>query len=110
MLPGCEGEVGSLQHILLHCPALAEARSRMLSLWSSFLVSNPLLFPVVKYYTLGGDSANLQFLLDPSVLPMVISLSSTNPDTLKHCFYLTRTWNYSMHLTREKLVKLWNIK
>ena len=37
-LPGCEGETGTLTHILLHCPALGEARARALSHWKAFLV------------------------------------------------------------------------
>ena len=40
-LPGCHGKDGTLLHILLHCPALAETRANGISLWSSFLVSRP---------------------------------------------------------------------
>ena len=92
------------------CSSLGCSLTEMLSLWFSFLVSNPMVFPVVKYHTVGGDSLNIQFLLKLSVLPMVIWLSTINPDTLRNCFYLTRTWNYSMHMTREKIMNLCNLK
>ena len=109
-LPGCIGCEGSLQHILLHCPALAETRKKIISHWSAFLVSRPWLFPVVAHHTLGDHQLHLQFLLDASTLPLVISSSRTNPQILSSCFYLARTWNFSIHLTREKIRKLWNLK
>jgi hypothetical protein len=109
-LPGCDDEIGSLKHILLECSGLSEARAKALSHWSSFLVPRPWLFPVVAHHTLGGDQLNLQFLLDPSVLPMVICLNRSNSEILPSCFYLARTWIFTIHLTREKIRKLWNMK
>ena len=109
-LPGCHGEPGTLQHILLECPALADSRANSISHWSAFLVPRPWLFPVVSHYTLGSEKLNLQILLDPSVLPMVIQHNKTNSEVLPSCFYLARTWNFGIHLAREKLRKLWNLK
>ena len=109
-LPGCVGEQGSLSNILLHCPALAEARAKCISHWSAFLVPRPWLYPVVSHHTLHGDHLHLQFLLDPSTLPLVISTARSHPDIISSCFYLARTWNFTIHLTREKLRKLWNLK
>ena len=107
---GCSRKVGTLLHILLHCPALIEARANVISHWSAFLVPRPWLLPTVAHYTLNGDHLNLQFLLDPSVLPLVISSSRETPDVMKSCFYLARTWNFSIHLARQKMRKLWNLK
>ena len=108
-LPGCGNVEGSLLHILLHCPALSETRSKIISHWTSFLVPRPWLFPVIQQYTLGDQDQHLQLLLDPSVLPLVISYNDMFPDTLKCCLYLARTWNFSIHLTREKLRRLYNL-
>ena len=108
-LPGCRGRQGSLQHILLHCPALADARAKCISLWSSFLVPRPWLFPVIAHHTRGTAALHLQFLLDPSALPMVINSTRSNPDVLQCCFFLSRTWNYTIHLKREKIRKFWNL-
>ena len=107
-LPGCSGQQGSIEHVLLHCPALSDSRTRMLSLWSSFLVNKPELFPVIKQYTLVEDHLLPQFLLDPSCLPLVISSNRTFPDTLKHCLYLARTWCFSTHISRSKILKTLN--
>ena len=111
-LPGCEDQVGTLTHILLHCPALAEARANCISHWTAFLVPRPWLLPIVSHHTLSGDHPHLQFLMDPSVLPMVITLAREKPDTdvLTSCFYLSRTWNFTIHLRREKTRKTWNLK
>ena len=112
-LPGCENEIGTLPHIPLHCPSLIETKRKGLSHWShwsAFLVSNPILLPIVSHYTLSYDGDNVQFLLDPSVLPPVISLTKTKPYVLQSCFYLSRTWNYSIHLARLRIRKHNNLK
>ena len=109
-LPGCEGQLGTLAHILLHCPALSDAIAKCISHWSAFLVPRPWLLPVVSHHTLSGDLLHLHFLMDPSTLPMVISAARTKPDIMTSCFYLARTWNFTIHLTRDKLRKLWNLK
>ena len=108
-LPGCTNNIGNLHHILLKCPALAESRARMISLWSSFMVSRPLLLPIIQHYTIDQDNMMLQFLLDPSCLPLVISTNRSAPDTLQHCLYLSRTWCYSTHLARSRLLRELNL-
>ena len=44
-LPGCSGEQGTLHHILLSCPALAEARGKCIAHWSAFLRSSSMVVP-----------------------------------------------------------------
>ena len=110
LLPGCVGDQhGTLEHILLHCPALSEARSKAIKLWSNFMVSHQYLFPVVSSFTLEGGSAHLQLLLDPSVIPSVIAENRVNPNFLPSCLYLSRTWVYTIHITRQRLLKIWNL-
>ena len=104
-LPGCSSEVGDLPHILTSCPALDDTRTKMISLWTAFLVPRPNLLPVIKEYTISNENLFIQFLLDPSCLPMVISSTRTNQNILQDCLYLTRTWCYAMHLTRSRLMK-----
>ena len=108
-LPGCQDQVGSLEHILLHCPALSDARARAISLWSSFLVSKPSLFPLISHYTMCDEINQMQFLLDPTCLPKVITANQVDPLTIHHCMYLTRTWNYTIHIERQKMLKLLNL-
>ena len=39
-LPGCVEQIGSLEHLLLYCPALADARCGVINLWANHKVSN----------------------------------------------------------------------
>ena len=53
LLPGCDGlHVGSLEHILLHCQALADVGSGVINLWTNFMVSRQYLLPVVAQHTI----------------------------------------------------------
>ena len=109
-LPACTGEQdGTLEHLLLHCPALSEARSRVIKLWSNYMVSHQYLFPVVSCLTLWSEQMHMQLLLDPSCIPAVIAANKSNSAILPGCLYLSRTWVYTIHLTRMKLKKLWNL-
>ena len=104
-LPGCSNQEGNLHHILLSCPSLADSRAGMIRMWSNFMVSNPNLLSVVKEYTITKDELFMQFLLDPSCLPLVISTSKNDPNILKNCLFLSRTWCFSAHLARSKLLR-----
>ena len=109
LLPGCSGEeLGSLEHILLHCQALAQARDGVIKLWSDFMVPRQYLFPVISTLTQSEDSL-MQLLLDPSSIPSIIASNRVHSDILPCCFYLSRTWAYALHLKRSRLMKIWNL-
>ena len=103
---------GTLSHILTECPDLAPARQGIFSLWTDYLKDKPLLLPIIVKYTVDCQpSPNLQFLLDCTVLPDVISLSQLH-GSLVHdsLLYLTRTFCFSVHKARLKLLGKWNLK
>ena len=108
-VPGCSNELGTLQHLATgECSGLANAFVRSLALWKSFLRDNPILFPVIKHYSLGDPIDFLKFLVDPTTQPLVISLTQTHGTNIteKLC-YMTRTWLFYMHKERLKLLELW---
>ena len=82
----------------------------MISMWSNFMVSKPTLLPIVRHYTITEERLFMQFLLDPSCLPLVILNSKADPDIMKHCLYLSRTWCFSSHLARSKLLRQMNLR
>ena len=102
-IPGCSGqEFGSLEHILLSCPALSEARHRI-----SLLIQKVALecedFRAVLQTALNDQTAELivQFILDCSSLPAVILLNQNGGKHLvERLFYIGRTWCYSVHRSR----------
>ena len=105
LLPSCHQQFDDLTHILLACPALQEARDRMEQLWTDHLNDIPHINTVVRDYMSQPDHYKVQLLLDPSVLPKVISLRQEHGDTvLNSIFYLTRTFCYSLHNSRLKML------
>ena len=106
-VPGCTDQPGTLQHLATgECSGLTGALTRSVALWKSFLQQNPILFPVVKQYSLSNSF--LSFLIDPTTKPEVISLTQINGKQIseKLC-YMTRTWLFYMHKERLKLLGLW---
>ena len=105
LLPTCTQQCEDLQHILLLCPSLKEARDRVWAMWSNHLSDKPHISDCVHHYTKEQDDSHIQFLLDPSVLPHIISLTQEYGNSvLQTLFYLTRTFCYSVHRARLKLL------
>ena len=107
LLPSCSEQTDDLPHILLACPSLQEARDRVRLLWTDHLTDKPHIDHVVKMYTITqcDPDNHTQFLLDASVLPEVISCTQDHGQSvLDTLFYLTRTFCYSIHTCRLKLL------
>ena len=106
-LPGCTGQViGSLDHIMLSCPALSMTRSSLIDLSLSVASESNLISDIITSAISDPSVMNvMQFLLDCSSLPAVQRLKqSSNHHFISRLFYLTRTWCYSIH--RARMTKL----
>ena len=106
--PTCKEEKETIEHILLDCQAYNDCKSRLYSLWLSakILEVHDLLLEALT-----SDRAYLlQFILDCSVLPQVIRATQVkNGDLiLRELFYYTRTWCFSIHKARMKMLGRWN--
>ena len=109
LAPTCENELETIEHILIHCCAYIECKRRLYSLW----LSTP--SRVVQKLALGALCSEtkylLQFILDCSVLPPVILATQTHgTGILKELFYLTRSWCFSIHRQRMKMLGRWNFQ
>ena len=105
---------GTLEHLLLCCPALAEVRKDCTSLWSAYMVDKSFLLPIVSKHTVNpGEccrNSNMQILLDPTSCPLVIAaVQQMGPGILSHLMYLSRTWCSAHHLRRRRILKLYNV-
>ena len=113
LLEGCSGQSpGSLQHILLECPALCPTRQNLIGL----LLKTASMYPMVanilysSFYT-PDQSLRMQFLLDCSVLPAVVTLVQTNGEEILHqLYYISRNWCYSIHRKRMELLGLYQYR
>jgi hypothetical protein len=104
---GPPAPAGDLQHQLLVCPALGQARARAERCWAARLASRPHLHPVLTRYSLGPPEDLLGFLLDPSSCPPVILLAREHGESVyQDCHYLSRVWCFGNHRARLKLLKL----
>ena len=107
--PTCSGVVEDIEHILIHCRAYAECKRRLYSLWLSS--SNPVVKKLVTEAFSEETQYLLQFIIDCSVLPPVISaVQEHGPGILDDLFYLTRTWCFSVHRHRMKMLGRWNFQ
>ena len=102
-IPTCTGQdIGSLEHLLLFCPALSDARESMVELWQAVATEHQELHSII-YSVLSGQTVEtfVQFLLDCSCFPAVIRLKQNSGlQLVSRLFYLTRSWCHSMHRSR----------
>ena len=100
-VPSCH-EFETIEHLLICCPYYEHTRERIRKLWLS--TPNPFIHQIVVQALTGPVSDLLQFLLDASVTPSVITLSQVmGMDILRCIFHLTRTWCYALHRERLKM-------
>ena len=100
--------LGTIEHLLLPggCPALADARLLMLSLFNAYMVNRPYLLPLLRSCWNICDELTMQFLLDCSTIPIVISeTQNNNLPIMSDIFYLTRTYCFKIFSTRRRLLQ-----
>jgi hypothetical protein len=109
LAPDCSNILETVKHILLECPAYSENRKRLKTVWQS---SDDRVIDTLTSEALSGtDEYLLQFILDCSILPNVISSTQKHSSLiLDKLFYLTRTWCFSIHRSRMKLLGRWNLQ
>ena len=107
--PTCTEQVETVEHVLVECGAYNLCKARLYSLWLS--TPNKAALRLVLEALSSETSYLLQFILDCSVLPSVRSAVEINgPQLLKDLFYLTRSWCFSVHRQRMKMLGRWNFQ
>ena len=112
LCPSCFGlEISEdVEHILLHCPSLSATRASLAKFTLDYAKDNPDIQSVLLEYTKPTNPLFVQFLLDCSVIPRVISLTQLyGTNTLFKLFKVTRAWCYSLHRNRLKLLGRWSL-
>ena len=98
LLPSCTAQIEDLAHILVSCPSLNHIRTNLLYFTKQYLTQIP------------SSPLFMDFLLDCSTIPCVILLvQRMGPELLHHLFHVSRTWCYSLHKERLKLLGRWNL-
>ena len=103
----CTNKVETVEHILIQCRAYSDCKRKLYSLWLSS--TNPVVQELVLEAFTSESCYLLQFILDCSVLPSVIAATQRHGFTvLKELFHLTRTWCFTIHRERMKMLGRWN--
>ena len=88
---------GTIEHLLVSCPVLMEKRQFLFSYWSQQSQDNNKLQQLLTRVLSSSEEEFIQFLVDPSVVPDVISGCQAATFNLNKIFSLTRTFCYRMH-------------
>ena len=106
----CLQEEEDLPHILLpRCPLLQERRVHLIEYSRNILQNYPYCAEIFEEILNDNTKDNfVQFVLDCSIMPAVIRASQLDKNSLAILFKICRTWCYSMHRTRLKLLGRWN--
>ena len=100
--------VGDLEHHLVLCPALEERRSLLFEYWDSLTSCSTPCRDIITNIKSSPLKIFIQFILDCSVLPQVISATQKHGDViLNTLFKATRTYCYSMYRERLKRLDRW---
>ena len=91
-----------VEHILLHCDGLSAERRRLRQFILTYTVKLPHIREIALHYLSSSITEECcQFIVDCSVLPMVIQAVQNYGDEVHtHCFRVTRTWCRLIHDTR----------
>ena len=106
----CNREEENLFYLLIpRCPLLKERRELLIS-YSRNILKHSLTCSEIfeQVITDTNEELFVQFVLDCSIIPAVIRAAQQEPCTLHLLFKISRTWCYSMHRTRLKLLGQWN--
>ena len=109
--PDCQGAQvpEDLEHILAFCPSLEPTRKNLEYFTMKYVELNPVLAPILSTHTNTRHPDFFQFLLDCTCIPEVITISQLYGITVLYkLLYVGRTWCYSLHRDRARLLNRWN--
>ena len=100
---------GTVDHMLVTCPGLADKKKDLILYWNQLTEDNPHLKQLTSTI-LSSKEDTIQFLLDPSVVPSVILGCQQKLYSLSDVFKLTRTFCYGIHRRRLQLIGRFKFK
>ena len=110
LAPSCAGLAVSedIEHILSSCSSLSPVRERLINFTIEYSKTVPVLSQMILGLTNPNSPLFIQFMLDCSAIPVVISsVQSLGDEVLHHLFKISRTWCYSLHRARLRLLGRW---
>ena len=97
--------IEDLDHIIIYCAGLTETRRRLARFTADYISDKPILAPIIAAYLCNSEELFKQFIIDCSILPLVIiNYQRYGPTIHEHLFHISRTWCYSLDRDRSKLL------
>ena len=110
LLPACASSQseGSLEHLLLYCPALNHTRTKLLELCARVSSESEQLSLITQHVFHSDDpQVVMHFLLDCSTMTITITATQLfGQEVLGRLLYIGRTWCYSIHRERMNQLRL----
>ena len=99
-------QMEDIKHFLIHFNRLNEARRRLVSVARNFSIDKPVFKLIIDEHLFSPDEdLQLQFLIDPSVLPKVIAVVQYfGVIILQNCFKISRMWCRLLHVARLRMI------
>ena len=103
----CHQTPGTLEHLLVVCPALETVRERQFSMWLERSVMYPTLHSTVRDVLASNEAAKVQFILEPLAFPQLANCYQMHGQRfIEQLSYLTRTFAFYIHREYQKILKL----
>ena len=109
--PSCSSTTEDLEHILYKCCALEATRVKLMDFSLKYCMNVPPLTSIIKHFLSAPSQDFCQFLIDCSTLSEVIAATRLHGQQYvhHHLFNITRTWVYTLHKERLRILGRWNI-
>ena len=105
--PTCYQTLGTLEHLLVVCPALDIVRQRLYNMWLEKSVMFPALHSTIKEVLTCDDSTKVQFILEPLYFSEISHLYNCHGQHfIQQLAYLTRTFAFYINKEYKKIVKM----
>ena len=108
LLDSCKGQrfFEDINHIIIRCSGLDETRRRLTNFTAEYIADKPVIQQIVQTYLFSSnEEVTMQFIIDCSVLPLVIaSYQKYGPTVHEHLFKVSRAWCRTLHRDRLKLL------
>ena len=98
----CPGKhlLGTIEHLLVSCDTLFSTRQNITQYWFRFSSEDDALRKLLTAKLAANTAELVQFLLNPSAVPEVISGCQRQLYNLDELYKLTRCWCYAVHRKR----------
>lgn len=105
--PSCQQIPGTLEHLLVVCPALDTVRERLYQMWLEKSVMFPTLHSIIREVLKSNENFKVQFIIEPLAFPQLATMSKLHgPKFIEQISYITRTFAFYIHREYQKILKI----